>query len=154
MVFLKGVGKMKIYSDEKELIDVINSLENYEGYVQFSHRGIEKERDIFIAKEINVAKDEHGFIYEAHFFNALKRVSQEIKYINGLWYLSEVEQVPSSDEVSYKARFGNSVKMAQIWEEQEDALCEDMRVKKLKKVVFSGFEPSKEKQSNLTKELS
>lgn len=32
------------------------------------------------------------------------------------------------------------VRMAQIWEEREDNLCEGMKVKKLKKVVFIGFE--------------
>ena len=30
--------------------------------------------------------------------------------------------------------------MAQIWEEVEDKECENMKVKKLKKVVFAGFE--------------
>jgi len=53
--------------NREEIISYINGLENYRGYVQFSHRPIDKTKDIFIDKKIEV-EDESGFIYEAHFF--------------------------------------------------------------------------------------
>lgn len=35
--------------------------------------------------------------------------------------------------------------MAQIWEEENDPLCENLSVLKLKKVVFVGFEQGEQK---------
>jgi CRISPR type III-associated protein (TIGR04423 family) len=35
--------------------------------------------------------------------------------------------------------------MAQIWEEENDPLCENMPVMKLKKVVFAGFRKGDDK---------
>ena len=122
--------------NKQEIETYINSLKDYEGYVQFSDRPIE---DIWTQKsDINIdSKD--GFVYEAHFCNGSKSIS--IKQINDSWFVSTSNISNISDEETqvYHA-FEQNVKMAQIWEEVADELCEGMKVKKIKKVVFVGFE--------------
>lgn len=52
--------------------------------------------------------------------------------------LNEVKN-EKSDIQTYHAINGLKVKMAQIWEGENDPFCEDMKVLKLQKVVFAGF---------------
>lgn len=128
-----------------EIIDYINKLENYRGYVQFSHRAIDKEKDIFVDKSPQV-KNESGFIYEAHFCNGKDSVS--IKQVNDSWLIDKTKDVSMSDTQTYISdiqEFNYKIKMAQVWEEKIDDLCETMPVKKLKKVVFAGFEKGESK---------
>jgi len=126
--------------NKEEIIEYINTLKNYQGYVQFSHRPINKEKDIFITTDPKV-KNEEGFIYEAHFCNAKESIS--IKQINDSWLVSETNtsNIPDEDKQTYMSdieKFPNII-MAQIWKEEKDELCEGMKVKKLKAVVFAGF---------------
>jgi len=129
---------------KKEVVEYINTkLQEYEGYVQFSHRPLDKERDLFYNEKKVEVQDEEGFIYEAHFCNG--KTSVTIKQINDGWSISktDISDVPDSDIESYISKvegFNYKVKMAQIWESEPDPLCEGMDVKKLKKVVFAGFE--------------
>jgi len=125
---------------KETILDEINKLQGYEGYVQFSHRPIDKEKDIFYDNKVVHVEDEEGFIYEAHFSNGSESVS--IRQINGDFYLSK-QDIKNADIQTYISdikEFNYKVKMAQIWETEEDELCENMPVKKLKKVVFAGFE--------------
>ena len=126
---------------KEDIIKIINEkYKDYEGYVQFSHRPIDKEKDIFFeGKKVNIS-DEDGFIYEAHFYNGQDSIT--IKQINDYWLVDKEENTPLNDKQIYLSAikdFNYNVKMAQIWEEVEDKLCEGMKVKKLKKVVFVGF---------------
>ncbi|MFA7083893.1 MAG: TIGR04423 family type III CRISPR-associated protein [Arcobacteraceae bacterium] len=127
---------------EAETVDFINNLQGYEGYVQFSHRPIDKNRDIFYeGKKVEVA-DESGFIYEAHFCNENESIS--IKQVNDCWLISKtdilnIEKNDTQEYLSDIEDFNYKIKMAQIWEEKEDLLCENMRVKKVSKVIFVGF---------------
>lgn len=121
--------------NKEEIIEYINSLQGYTGYVQFSDRSIE---DIFtIASDIQVDPKD-GFVYEAHFSNGKESIA--IRQINSEWLVSKtnISDVPDEDRQTYHA-FEKNVEMAQIWEDEEDLLCEEMKVKKLKKVVFAGF---------------
>jgi len=127
----------------EEIIDYINALKDYQGYVQFSHRPIDKDRDIFIDKNPKV-ENENGFTYEAHFYNGKDTIT--IKQINEYWLVDETKDIPLSDIQSYITEIKNfnyRVRMAQIWEEENDELCEGMKVKRLKRVVFAGFEKEK-----------
>ena len=131
---------------KKEIIDYINSLEDYEGYVQFSYRPIDKKKDIFLDGKVKVDDEKDGFIYEAHFCNGTESV--QIRQVNDGWLVSTTDIANVSDEnipkyISDIESFPYKVKMAPIWEVKEDPLCEGMQVKKLKKVVFSGFEKGK-----------
>lgn len=124
-----------------EIIEYINTLKGYQGYVQFSHRPIDKDKDIFIENALSV-KDEDGFIYEAHFCNAKESVS--IRQINDGWLVStiDISNIDTKDIELYLSDikgFNYSVKMAQIWKAEKDELCEGMEVLKLQKVVFAGF---------------
>ena len=126
--------------NRQEILKYINSLKGYEGYVQFSDRPIE---DIWTQKsDISVdAKD--GFVYEAHFYNGSDSIS--IKQVNDVWLVDETKDTPLTDTQAFVGINNLKVKMAQIWEAKEDPLCEDMQVKKLKKVVFVGFEKGERK---------
>ena len=126
-----------------EVINYINSLDTYEGYVQFSHRPIDKNKDIFYEGKSLKVEDEAGFIYEAHFCNGINSI--QIRQVNDSWLVSEtdISNVNAADTQSYISdieSFPYKVKMVQIWEIEEDELCDNMEVKKLKKVVFAGFE--------------
>ena len=122
--------------DKQELERYINSLKAYEGYVQFSNRPIE---DIWTQKSDISIDTKKDFVYEAHFCNDLESIS--IKQINGSWLVSTTDISSVSDEdTQINHALKQNVKMAQIWQEVVDELCEGMLVKKIKKVVFAGFE--------------
>lgn len=126
---------MKMNKDE--IINYINALKGYQGYVQFSDRRIE---DIFTVFSDITADPKKGFVYEAHFFNGSDSIG--IRQINDAWYvditpLSAVDN-ENTDIQTFEA-IKNKVRMAQIWENENDPNCENLPVKKLKKVVFAGF---------------
>jgi len=128
------------YTSKKDVIDYINSLKGYQGYVQFSDKKI-RDCDIFQDfQDISLTLTD-GFIYEAYFYNGTGSIT--IKQINECWLVDEIKDTPLDDTQSYTAIHNLKVRMAQIWEEEEDELCEKMKVKKLKKVVFAGFEKDK-----------
>ena len=126
---------------KQQVIEYINDLQNYQGYVQFSHRPIEKTKDIFLDNNPQI-EDKEGFVYEAHFCNDKESIA--IRQINDGWFISktDISNIDKNDIQEFItdiSDFNYKVKMAQIWEEVEDKLCENMKVKKLKKVVFAGF---------------
>ena len=121
--------------NREEIVDYINSLKGYQGYIQMSNKPISNIWQSF--SDINFTISD-GFVYEAHFYNGKDSIS--IKQINSDWLIDEVANVPLTDTQVYHAINGLKVKMAQIWELEEDEFCENMPVAKLKKVVFAGFE--------------
>ena len=125
---------------KEELKEYIENLKGYQGYIQYSNRSIDKNNDVFIQDNPKV-EEKGGFIYEANFCNGSKSI--HIKQINDSWYVDEtdIQTIPSNDIQEFITQIQGvpKVKMAQIWEEVEDSLCEDMKVKKLKKIVFAGF---------------
>jgi len=127
----------------EEIIEYINSLKNYEGYIQFSDTKI-RDCDIF-KKEDNISQKlqlTNGFIYEAHFYNGQESIM--IRQINNSWIVSKTDilNISQNDIKSYISDITDlpKIKMAQIWEEEADKFCNGMMVKKLKRVVFAGFE--------------
>ena len=128
-----------LLNNNNDVLDYINKLENYRGYVQFSHRQIDIKKDVFITNS-PLVENENGFIYEAHFSN--KNNSISIKQINSSWFISEtnIENIKKEDENTFYAIKDIKVKTAQIWEKQEDKYCENLLVNKIKKLVFIGFE--------------
>jgi len=121
--------------NKNEIVKYINNLKGYQGYIQYLSQSINKKKDIFIDSDIKVEDKE---IYEAHFANDKKSVS--IKLINGKYKISEFDLTKEEDIKCFEIDFKYKVKMAQIWEEEVDELCENMKVKRLKAVVFTGFE--------------
>jgi len=123
------------FSTKEEVVDYINTLQDYEGYVQFSHRKIDLNKDVFINKNPKV-ENEDGFIYEAHFCNGSDSIS--IKQLNNSWIASKTN-IENAEINTFIAIDKLKVNMAQVWEKEQDELCENMEVLKLKKVVFAGF---------------
>jgi len=125
---------------EISMIEYINNLKGYQGYVQFSHRAIDLKKDIFPRKDD--IKDEKGFIYEAHFYNGIDSIT--IKQVNDSCLISKtyIPNIKDEDRQTYISEVEgcSNIIMAQIWEATPDELCEGMEVMKLKKVVFAGFE--------------
>jgi len=119
-----------------EVIEFINSLSGYEGYVQFSHRAIDIEKDLFLETNPKV-EDEEGFVYEAHFENGIESIA--IRQLNESWLVSTTD-ITNAERETFYAIADLKVNMAQVWEAKKDALCENMDVMKLEKVVFAGFE--------------
>ncbi len=135
--------------NETEILEFINNLKGYQGYIQMSDKPISDIWQNF--SDISFVPSS-GFVYEAHFCNGVESIA--IKQINDTWLvsktsLSEVENKETDIQI-YHAINGLKVNMAQIWEIEEDLLCELERdekgktikgfdVLKLKKVVFVGF---------------
>jgi len=128
--------------NKKEIIEYINTLQNYQGYVQFSDEKIRK-CDIFENFQ-DIQNPKKGFIFEAHFYSKEKNESISIRQINNSWKVSitDTSKVDKNDIQKYISNISDNffIKMAQIWIEDNDELCEKMEVKRLKKVVFVGFE--------------
>ena len=147
-----------LYEEKEKLIEDIKKLRNYEGYIQFSDTKIRAcdlfQKDDDIATKIEPTK---GFIYEAHFYNEITKTSIAIKQLNGSLLVSETVLTDEKYDVSYEEYISDiekfsKIRMAQIWEAESDTLCEDMKVKKLQKVIFAGFESktsSKQKEQKV-----
>lgn len=135
----------KIFGKNEKAVEYINSLNGFSGYIQFSNKDIRKQ-DIFDGATIDI-ESEDGFIYEAHFCDNKNSIC--IRQINSLWYvsISDISQVKKEDTQIYKSRviksFEKNIKMAQVWEEKEDEMCENFKVKKLQRLVFIGFTDEK-----------
>lgn len=136
--------------NNQEVINYINNLKNYCGYIQFSDEKI-RECDIFKEYQDIQLVQTKGFIYEAHFWNGTDSIS--IKQINNSWIISENKNISQNDIQKYIAKDGLKVKMAQIWDTVEDEFCEGMQVKKLKKVVFAGFDNIQQKNEEITQDM-
>jgi len=126
---------LEMKKNRAEILEYINSLRGYEGYVQFSDRPIE---DIWTQKSDIDVDAKKGFVYEAHFSNGVESIS--IRQLNDTWFISktDISNIKEEDTEVFHALEQN-VKMTQVWEEIVDPLCEDMKVKKLQKVLFVGF---------------
>ncbi|MBE3606711.1 TIGR04423 family type III CRISPR-associated protein [Campylobacter sp. RM13119] len=121
-----------------EVIDKINSLKGYDGYVQLMGEKICKNH-VFIDKDVVLSTD--SLIYEAHFYSKSENKSICVRQINDAWLVDETDlsDVDSGDICEFYSKFGTKVKMAQIWEAKNDKYCENVPVLKLKKVAFAGF---------------
>lgn len=130
-----------------EIKKYIENLQGYEGYIQYSNRPLSYKDDIFIIETPKV-EEKTGFIYEAHFCNGKQSIA--IKQINDHWLISKtdistIEEKDIQTYISDIEGWNYKVKMAQVWEERSDELCESMNVMKLQKVVFAGFEKGESK---------
>ena len=133
-----------LYEEKEILIKDINKLQGYQGYVQFSDTKI-RECDIFEEFQDIKLTPTDGFIFEAHFYSEIEKKSIAIKQINDSWLVSttilpaDLTQDNTQEYLTDIQDFNYKVKIAQIWEEVKDNLCENMPVKKLEKIVFAGF---------------
>ncbi len=128
---------------QKQITEFINTLNDYEGFIRYSHRPLQTETDIFIQGNAPHVDDTEGFIIEGHFCNG--RESITINQVNDKWYIdrTDINDIAQEDIVeflTFPQGFDYRVKMAQIWQEERQELCENFPVRKLKKIVFAGFQ--------------
>ena len=126
-----------------EILEYVNSLTGYEGYIQLMSEKID-EKHIFFAGEKSPGLSEGELIYEAHFFSLSQNKSIFIRQINDGWFVDETDLSSvklSEDDVKvfYAKSSDIKIKMAQIWIEENDELCEELPVLKFKKSAFAGF---------------
>ncbi len=134
--------------NETEILEFINNLKGYQGYIQMSDKPI---TDIWQNFSDISFTPTNGFVYEAHFCNYTESIA--IKQINDTWLVSKTDisqQLEAKkqdkeypDIQTYHTIHGHKVNMGQIWEEVDDEFCENMKVLKLQKVVFAGFKGGK-----------
>ena len=132
------MGRCWMFNDNSRVIEYINSLSGYEGFVQFSHRPIDIEKDVFVDQEPKVEDEKEGFIYEAYFFNGSDSIS--IRQVNSGWIEHKESNISLKHVEKFYAIDSLEIKMAQQWKPQEDKNCANMQVMKLEKVLFAGFE--------------
>ena len=125
-----------------EILKYVNSLAGYEGYIQLMSEKID-EKHIFFAGERSPSLSEGELIYEAHFFSSSQNKSIFIRQINDGWFVDEtdLDSVKLSEDdvkVFYAKSSDIKIKMAQIWIEENDELCEGLPVLKFKKSAFAG----------------
>jgi len=125
----------KVFDKKENVVNHINdNLKDYEGYVQFSHRAIDLEKDLFPRTED--IEDEKGFVFEAHFCKDGKSIM--IRQLNHEWVVSSTD-IANAEIEKYYGIADLEINMAQIWKPTADEYCEGMEVMKLQKVVFAGF---------------
>ena len=128
-----------------EILKYVNeNLKGYEGYIQLMGKKIDKEH-LFLEGERDPSLGEDELIYEAHFFSKSENKSVSIRQINDGWFVDEVDlnkvTLEENGTKTFYSKFSDfKIKMAQIWEEENDKLCENLPVLKLQKIVFAGFE--------------
>jgi CRISPR type III-associated protein (TIGR04423 family) len=125
-----------------ELKDIPNYA--YEGYIWFSDQPKPKvlRNDRFEFENIG----QNPFIIEALLWAEKEKVAVHIshthRYLIHIYDLKTLENIDNK-EISYLAHKIDGVKklkFRQIWQSEEDSLCEGMDVLEMKAQVFIGFE--------------
>ena len=117
----------------EELKERLKEYRDFEGYVQYiSKPGVHRLEPGF---EIEEKPNEMGL------YSDKEKKSVMIRYINGEWFIDEVDISDVKDiETFLSVVPGYKVKVAQIWESASDPWCEGFEVKRFVKNVFMGFE--------------
>ena len=118
----------------------------YDGYIWYSDKS---EPEVFQSQDFEFDTDEivNPFIIEGQLYDAQKMFSYSIKFVDGK-YICKKYQVESTDfnksDVEIKTFHANrmdekKMRYLQYWKEEDDELCEGMKVLQPKELVFVGF---------------
>ena len=121
----------------------------YEGYIWYSD---EKEPRVFRGDEpVDVEKflkddaDRH-FVVEGNLWNKEAQESIAIRYVDGQYSVRRTDLSGEGSEnatiktfVAHKIYGVKALEFKQLWEAQEDPMCEGMPVLRPKRLVFVGF---------------
>lgn len=119
---------------------------NYEGYIW--HSNTSKADVINGDFKESLDPTENPFIIEGQLYDRIKKVSYSIKFVDGEYLIHKYEVNDldfNSKEVEEKAFYANRIEVhkkllfLQYWREEEDPLCEDMKVLQPKELVFVGL---------------
>ncbi len=137
--------------NREELEEFYNNLiDKYEGYVQMSDSRIKSEHLFKTAQILPKWEELHNevnYILEMALFNPTSRQSILIRQQNSKWLVMDRElkqkEIDNSDSFFTLTEKTPKMKMAQIWEEEENEFCLDMQVLEPKYLLFAGFEKEK-----------
>lgn len=118
----------------------------YDGYIWYSDKS---SPEIFLNKEFEFDTDkiENPFVIEGQLYDSEKMCSYSIKFVDGKYFCKKYE-VKSTDfnksDVEIKTFHANrmnnlKLRFLQYWKEEEDELCEGMKVLQPAELVFVGF---------------
>jgi len=136
---LKSIDELKEFYEEL--------TDKYEGYVQMSDSRI-KSKHLFKTaqtlpkwKELN---NEVRYIVEMALFEPTSKRSILIRQQNSEWLVIDIEleqdEIDNSDSFFTLTENTPKMKIAQIWEAEENEFCLDMKVLEPKYLFFAGFE--------------
>ena len=121
----------------------------YQGYLWYSDKS---EPEVLNNKdfETEIADEKNPFIIEGCLFDGKKSIS--IKYVDGKYIIKtydlaqfDADGIEKKEKVFYSHRMeGRRLKFNQYWREQEDPLCEGMKVLQPAELVFVGFKDKEE----------
>ncbi len=135
---------MKTMEELKDFYEKLNT--EFEGYILLSNKKLEH---IFTKKQTlpkwEELHDGKNFIIEAHFFDGDRSIS--IRQVNDKFIIIDKKLSSFKKENKPEETFitinNTKVKIATIWEEQKDELCESFEVLKPTMQLFCGFEGEK-----------
>lgn len=118
----------------------------YDGYIWYSDKS---EPEVFQEKdfEFDADKIDNPFIIEGQLYDDQKKISYSIKFVDGK-YICKKYEVESTDfnkkDVEIKTFHANrmddlKLQFLQYWKEEDDELCEGMKVLQPAELVFIGF---------------
>lgn len=118
----------------------------YDGYIWYSDKS---EPEVFQEKdfEFDTDKIDNPFIIEGQLYDDQKMISYSIKFVDGK-YICKKYEVESTDfnkkDVEIKTFHSNrmdnlKLQFLQYWKEEDDELCEGIKVLQPKELVFVGF---------------
>lgn len=118
----------------------------YDGYIWYSDKS---KPEIFQNQDFEFDADKIGnpFIIEGQLYDDQKKFSYSIKFVDGK-YICKKYEVESTDfnkkDVEIKTFHANrmdnlKLQFLQYWKEEDDELCEGMKVLQPKELVFVGF---------------
>lgn len=118
----------------------------YDGYIWYSD---ESNPKVFQDEEFEFDTDkiENPFIIEGQLYDDQKKISYSIKFVDGK-YVCKKYEVESTDfnkkDVEIKTFHANrmddlKLQFLQYWKEEDDELCEGMKVLQPAELVFIGF---------------
>jgi CRISPR type III-associated protein (TIGR04423 family) len=119
----------------------------YDGYIWYSDKS---NPEIFQNQDFEFDADKIGnpFIIEGQLYDEQKKISYSIKFVDGKYICKKYENVcpESADGDSIVKKIFHSNRMdnlklqfLQYWKEEDDELCEGMKVLQPKELVFVGF---------------
>lgn len=118
----------------------------YDGYIWYSDKS---KPEIFQNQdfEFDADKIDNPFIIEGQLYDDQKKISYSIKFVDGK-YICKKYEVESTDfnkkDVEIKTFHANrmddlKLQFLQYWKEEDDELCEGMKVLQPAELVFIGF---------------
>lgn len=125
----------------------------YEGYVWMSDATVPK---VYLGEECDPlpSAKENPFVIEAQLYDPASRISYGIKHVDGEYIVTEVNLSEEALKgcvyeektfLPHRMEGISALRFYQLWREEEDELCDNMKVLQPKELAFAGFVRKEEK---------